>query len=214
MKRIIPMLLCLVLMLTACTSGGKSGGENPTAAPDVGAATSESATEAAGAATGAASSESATEAAGAATGAASSDAATEAAGAATGDAVTDAGVAVGVRIPLSALDEGVLFIDCASGDTAMQILARVNASGEPGLAWNTCQTCAGSPAAFFALNGGQLVCQNCGNRFSLESVGAASTGGCMPWPLSGYVLEGEEILVPQSVIDEMAVAFRNWRKGL
>ena len=96
----------------------------------------------------------------------------------------------------------------------MQILARVNADGEPGLAWNTCQTCAGSPAAFFALNGGQLVCQNCGNRFSLESVGAASTGGCMPWPLSGYVLEGEEILVPQSVIDEMAVAFRNWRKGL
>ena len=149
-----------------------------------------------------------------ATGAATSESATEAAGAASGDAVTDAGVAVGVRIPLSALDEGVLFIDCASGDTAMQILARVNASGEPGLAWNTCQTCAGSPAAFFALNGGQLVCQNCGNRFSLESVGAASTGGCMPWPLSGYVLEGEEILVPQSVIDEMAVAFRNWRKGL
>ena len=191
MKRLILLLSCLAFILTACAPTGKTAQEETTAAP-----------EAASSAPTAVSS-------------AAAPAAESASDAGAGNSAADADDAVaGVRIPLSALDGGVLFIDCASGDTAMQILARVNADGEPGLAWNTCQTCAGSPAAFFALDGGQLVCQNCGNRFSLDTVGAASRGGCMPWPLSGYVLEDGEIVVPQAVIDEMAVAFRNWRKGL
>ena len=191
MKRLILLLSCLAFILTACAPTGKTAQEETTAAP-----------EAASSAPTAVSS-------------AAAPAAESASDAGAGNSAADADDAVaGVRIPLSALDGGVLFIDCASGDTAMQILARVNADGEPGLAWNTCQTCAGSPAAFFALDGGQLVCQNCGNRVSLDTVGAASRGGCMPWPLSGYVLEDGEIVVPQAVIDEMAVAFRNWRKGL
>ena len=191
MKRLILLLSCLAFILTACAPTGKTAQEETTAAP-----------EAASSAPTAVSS-------------AAAPAAESASDAGAGNSAADADDAVaGVRIPLSALDGGVLFIDCASGDTAMQILARVNADGEPGLAWNTSQTCAGSPAAFFALDGGQLVCQNCGNRFSLDTVGAASRGGCMPWPLSGYVLEDGEIVVPQAVIDEMAVAFRNWRKGL
>ena len=191
MKRLILLLSCLAFILTACAPTGKTAQEETTAAP-----------EAASSAPTAVSS-------------AAAPAAESASDAGAGNSAADADDAVaGVRIPLSALDGGVLFIDCASGDTAMQILARVNADGEPGLAWNTCQTCAGSPAAFFALDGGQLVCQNCGNRFSLDTVGAASRGGCMPWPLSGYVLEDGEIVVPQAVIDEMAVAFRHWRTGL
>ena len=191
MRRIVLLLLCLALVLTACAPAGGSGGE-------VGAAPSEAATAAP------------TEAAATAE-AEPAEAELSEAGAASGGAEA---AEAGVRIPLSALNDGILFVDCASGETAMQLLAWVNAAVEPGLAWNTCQTCAGSPAAFFALDGGQLVCQNCGNRFSLDTVGAASQGGCMPWLLSGYVVEDGEILVPQEVIDGMAGAFRNWRKGL
>ena len=193
MKRLILLLSYLAFILTACAPAGKTAQEETTAAP-----------EAASSAPAAVSSTpTATPAAESASDAVANDIAADA-----GDAVA------GVRIPLSALDGGVLFIDCASGDTAMQILARVNADGEPGLAWNTCQTCAGSPAAFFALDGGQLTCQNCGNRFSLDTVGVASRSSCMPWPLQGAQLQGDEIVIPQSVIDEMAAAFRNWRAGL
>ena len=200
MQRIGLLMLCLALALTACAPAGKGGGEALGAEAASGnAATAEGSVPGAEAAP---------------VNAASAEGSALASAAASTGGESEGARSDGVRIPLSAIKDGVLFVDCASGETAMQILARVNASGEPGLAWNTCETCAGSPAAYFELDGEELVCQNCGNRFSLDSVGAASMGGCMPWPLSGYVLEDGEIVVPQAVIDEMAVAFRNWRKGL
>ena len=116
----------------------------------------------------------------------------------------------GLVIPLSCLTEEPLFVDWNQDGTAMQLIALVDAAGASQLAFNTCQVCAGSPYAYFEYQNGALVCQNCGNRFTLNSVGKVS-GGCNPKPVSGYQLEGEKIVVPESVLAEGASSFKNWK---
>lgn len=116
----------------------------------------------------------------------------------------------GLTIPLVELSEQPLFIDWNQDGTAMQLIALIDDAGAPQLAYNTCQVCAGSPYAYFEYQNGALVCQNCGNRFALNSVGKVS-GGCNPKPVSGYQLEGEKIVVPESVLAEGASSFKNWK---
>ncbi len=48
------------------------------------------------------------------------------------------------------------------------------------VAFNTCQVCNGSPKAYFTQERNKLVCQNCGNIFDFESIGAEDAGGCNP----------------------------------
>ena len=116
----------------------------------------------------------------------------------------------GLTIPLSTLTEEPLFIDWNQDGTAMQLIALVDAAGASQLAFNTCQVCAGSPYAYFEYQNGVLVCQNCGNRFALSSVGKVS-GGCNPKPVAGYESDGAQLIVPEEVLVQAAPSFKNWK---
>ena len=116
----------------------------------------------------------------------------------------------GLAIPLSSLTEQPLFIDWNQDGTAMQLITLVDAAGAPQLAFNTCQVCAGSPYAYFEYQNGVLVCQNCGNRFALSSVGKVS-GGCNPKPVAGYESDGAQLIVPEEVLVQAAPSFKNWK---
>ena len=116
----------------------------------------------------------------------------------------------GLTIELSALTEEPLFVDWNQDGTAMQLIALVDAAGASQLAFNTCQVCVGSPNAYFEYQNGVLVCQNCGNRFALSSVGKAS-GGCNPKPVAGYESDGAQLIVPKEVLVQAAPSFKNWK---
>lgn len=118
-----------------------------------------------------------------------------------------------VSISLAGLSNEISFIDIQSGDTPMQILARIDETGTPRLAWNTCRVCAGSPLAYFDLDRGYLVCQNCGNSFFPDAVGGSGLG-CYPWSFDDYTVSGDQILIPGEAVSAMAGKFRNWKKGL
>lgn len=118
--------------------------------------------------------------------------------------------AAGLTIPLDTLTEQPLFVDWEQDGTAMQLIALVDASGAPQLAYNTCQVCAGSPYAYFEYQNGALVCQNCGNRFELSSVGKAS-GGCNPMPVTDYASDGTQLIVPEEALAQAAASFKNWK---
>ena len=90
----------------------------------------------------------------------------------------------GLAIQTASLTAEPSFIDWEQDGIAMQLLALKNSGGEVQLAYNTCQSCAGSPYAYFEYANGVLTCQNCGNRFGLDSVGRVA-GGCNPKPVSG-----------------------------
>lgn len=116
----------------------------------------------------------------------------------------------GLVIPLADLSTQPLFIDWNQDGTAMQLIALIDDAGAPQLAFNTCQVCAGSPYAYFEYQNGVLVCQNCGNRFALSSVGKVS-GGCNPKPVAGYENDGAQLIVPEEVLAQAAPSFKNWK---
>lgn len=113
-------------------------------------------------------------------------------------------------IPLASLSSEPSFIDRVQDGVNMQIIALLDADGTPRLAYNTCQVCAGSPYAYFDYKDGVLLCRNCGNAFSLDSVGRVS-GGCNPMPVPEYASDGTNVIVASSELARASESFVNWK---
>ena len=92
----------------------------------------------------------------------------------------------------------------------MQLIALLDADGTPRLAYNACQVCAGSPYAYFDYKDGVLLCRNCGNAFSLDSVGRVS-GGCNPMPVPECASDGTNVIVASSELARASESFVNWK---
>lgn len=131
----------------------------------------------------------------------------------TGDgAAPDA--AFSLVIDIATLSGDVSFFDYNAGGTAMQLIARVDDSGAPKLSYNTCQSCQGSPFAYFEVVDGLLVCRNCGNLFTFDSIGQKQAYGCLPIAVDDYTVEDGRVIVSAETLDGMKSAFVNWKKGL
>ena len=130
----------------------------------------------------------------------------------TGCAAKDA--ASGLTIQVDELNSEVSFFDYNAGGTAMQVIARVDETGTPKLSYNTCQSCAGSPYAYFEVQNGALVCRNCGNRFGYDTIGEKRSGGCMPIAVEEYAVEDGVITISAETLNGMKASFANWKKGL
>lgn len=98
--------------------------------------------------------------------------------------------------------------------TEIGLLAIKDDAGNIYTAFNTCQVCNGSPRAYFEQKNGKLVCQNCGNRFDLSSVGA-SAYGCNPMTISNdYITKTDNgITISKEFLTENKGLFTNWKKS-
>lgn len=105
------------------------------------------------------------------------------------------------------------FWDWNQNGTAMQVIALLDSAGKPHIAYNTCQVCMGSPYAYFEYQNGFLYCMNCGNAFTLDTVGQQS-GGCTPLPVDSYTQTETAIVIPAEELQRAAGSFANWKKGL
>lgn len=117
-----------------------------------------------------------------------------------------------LQVAVDSLGDQVAFIDYDSNGTAMQVMLYKGEDGTVRGALNTCQVCAGSPYAYFEQEGSDVVCQNCGNHFSVDAIGDAH-GGCNPVPLE-LSDDGKNVVIDTAVLDEQAGAFTNWKKGI
>lgn len=85
----------------------------------------------------------------------------------------------------------VSFIRVAE-DSSIELPARIGEDGRIKVALGTCQSCNGSPRAYYTQEGDVLKCNNCGLTFPL-SVLDAPGGGCHPLLFSSsFVQESEE----------------------
>ena len=84
-----------------------------------------------------------------------------------------------LTIALDSISETPSFIDGSIDGQPMQVIAVRDADGAVRLSYNTCQVCKGSPWAYFEVQNGKLVCQNCGNAFDFSAIGQNGYG-CMP----------------------------------
>lgn len=118
-----------------------------------------------------------------------------------------------LNISAASLTQEPTFVDWTQDGTAMQLIARKDDTGAVRLAFNTCQSCGGSPYAWFEyLGNNTLQCQNCGLTFPLDTVGTTKAAGCNPVTITEFTVDGDTVTVPQSVLADNAQRFTNWKK--
>lgn len=116
-----------------------------------------------------------------------------------------------VAVPLSRISDKALYVNVPKEEAPLvQLLAIRDGDGNVRIAFNTCQACSPSPRAWFAQrDDGRFVCQNCGNDFGPEAVGAAARG-CNPAPIPGVRKTADAFLVPAAALDAARPAFDRW----
>ncbi|MGN0754337.1 MAG: Fe-S-containing protein [Aristaeellaceae bacterium] len=76
-------------------------------------------------------------------------------------------------------------------DSNIELLACIGTDGRIKVALGTCQSCNGSPRAYYTQKGSLLMCNNCGLTFPL-SVLDAPGGGCHPITLDPSIVREAE----------------------
>lgn len=116
-------------------------------------------------------------------------------------------------IPKSEVTETAKFYPYNANGTNMEVLAVKASDGTIRTAFNTCQICNGSPRAYYKQEGSALVCQNCGNKFSMDMV-EKERGGCNPIPImqEDKMDDGENIIIAEEfIIENKSLFTSNWK---
>ncbi len=90
----------------------------------------------------------------------------------------------GITINKKDITSAATFIPYQSGGTKMEIIAVRADDGTVRTSLNTCQVCWDSGRGYYKQQGNELVCQNCGNRFNINSIEKIKNG-CNPVPITG-----------------------------
>ena len=113
-----------------------------------------------------------------------------------------------ISIDADTLTSNPMYINYDSNGTNIQLIAVKGSDGTPRLSLNTCQVCNPSPRAYFKEQNGRLVCQNCGNVFTTDSVGE-TTGGCNPMYIDYKNTDGK-LTVSVADLDTYIDQFASW----
>ncbi len=122
-------------------------------------------------------------------------------------------VSESLTIDTTGLNNEPTFIDWIQEATPMQLIALKGADGGVRLAFNTCQSCKGSPWAWFEyLGDGVLQCQNCMQLFPIETVGTEEALGCSPISILEFTEDEGTVVIPEEVLSEAEPWFKNWKR--
>ncbi len=115
-------------------------------------------------------------------------------------------------IPISEVSETATFYPVTVDGIDMEIIAVMDSTGAIRTAFNTCQICYDSGRGYYEQVGNTLVCQNCGNRFTVDQV-EVETGGCNPWPIfeTNKTVTEDSIVIPYTYLLESSKIFQNWK---
>ena len=97
--------------------------------------------------------------------------------------------------------------------TEMEVIAGKDSQGKIRTAFNTCQVCYDSGNGYYRQLGEELVCQNCGNSFTMDVVGETG-GGCNPVPIleENRTVTDSEIQISYEFLKESSDIFANWKR--
>lgn len=116
-------------------------------------------------------------------------------------------------IPISDLSEKATFYPVEVDGTEMEVIAGKDSQGKIRTAFNTCQVCYDSGNGYYRQLGEELVCQNCGNSFTMDVVGETG-GGCNPVPIleENRIVTASEIQISYEFLKESSDVFVNWKR--
>ena len=108
-----------------------------------------------------------------------------------------------VKIPLSNITNTLSFYTYKSNGTAIKFFAVKGTDGNVHVAFDTCEVC--GPKGY-TQSGNDVVCNNCGKHFAINSIGTANlSGGCWPshLPMSingtSVVINTSDLVTKESV---------------
>lgn len=119
-----------------------------------------------------------------------------------------------IVIPTSDITETAKFYPAEIDGIELEVLAVKAPDGSIRTAFNTCQVCYSSGKGYYVQEGDVLVCQNCGNRFSMDQV-QITKGGCNPVPITDEYKtidnDNKTITITKDFLSEATVIFQNWK---
>jgi len=106
-----------------------------------------------------------------------------------------------VRIPLSEISGNVKFYEYDAGGTTIRFFAVKAGDGSIKTAFDACDVCYKLRKGY-RQEGDYLVCNNCGKRFAISSLGTENRnpGGCWPGYLPSSV-EGDSLVIKKSDLE-------------
>jgi hypothetical protein len=115
-------------------------------------------------------------------------------------------------IPVSDISETANFYSIQVDGTRMEVLAVKATDGTIRTAFNTCQVCYDSGRGYYKQSGNKLVCQNCGNTFTMDKV-EVTKGGCNPYPIfaEDKTVTDESITISYDFLSASTKVFANWK---
>ena len=115
-------------------------------------------------------------------------------------------------IPTSDVGETAQFYPVEIDGTKMEVLAIRDSAGNIRTAFNTCQSCYSSGRGYYVAQGTDLICQNCGSRFTAEQV-ETEAGGCNPYPIfeNSKTSTDDSIAISYDFLKQYQVLFSNWK---
>ncbi len=117
-----------------------------------------------------------------------------------------------IVIPVKDITETAKFFPAKIDGTELEVLAVKAPDGTIRTAFNTCQVCYSSGKGYYKQEGDELVCQNCGNHFSMDQVEVIK-GGCNPVPITDEYKTADDtsITISKDYLKEATVIFQNWK---
>ena len=111
------------------------------------------------------------------------------------------------------LSEDAAFYPIEVDGTEMEVIAVKDSEGNIRTAFNTCQICYDSGNGYYEQEGDTLVCQNCGNSFTMDQVGETA-GGCNPYPImdDDKTVAEDKIQISYDFLKESSDIFTNWKR--
>ncbi len=115
-------------------------------------------------------------------------------------------------IPVKEISSKASFYPVTVDDTELEVLAVKASDGTIRTAFNTCQICYSSGRGYYEQKGDLLICQNCGNQFSVNDI-EVLRGGCNPVPIfpEEKTVEEAHIIISNEFLREAKVIFTNWK---
>ena len=109
------------------------------------------------------------------------------------------------------ITEEVVYISYEYEGVTIGLIAVRNSYGKVIVVINTCQSCGGSPYAYFVQVGNKIQCQNCGNLFLIDELDDLSPDGCNPIGVEErYDREGK-IIIGVEQLKGLKDKFENWK---
>lgn len=104
------------------------------------------------------------------------------------------------------------FYKYKAGNVNMEVMAVKASDGSIRTALNTCQVCYDSGRGYYKQQGNYLVCQNCGNKFSVDQIEKIK-GGCNPVPVlaEDKTDDGNTITISKEYLESQKEFFLNWK---